>query len=134
MTGTSNDEYRYSERHDSIISAIRSFAVEFSGALNQGAASFILIMSGIYAVSQNISELEVMIGSGDIQREEALRMADDIIATVEPRQTFILRLGMVLIPLIAMIIARLILRARYTIDEKEYDRMVKEIETRSSSL
>ena len=131
MTGTSNDEYRYSERHDSIISAIRSFAVEFSGALNQGAASFILIMSGIYAVSQNISELEVMIGSGDIQREEALRMADDIIATVEPRQTFILRLGMVLIPLIAMIIARLILRARYTIDEKEYDRMVKEIETRS---
>lgn len=124
------DEYRFGERHDSIISAIRSFASKFSGALNQGTASLILIVSGIYAVSQNISDLEVRIGSGEIASEEALGIADGIIATVEPSQTLTLRIGMVAIPLIVMIAARLIMRAGYKIDEKEYKRMVSEIAER----
>lgn len=124
------DEYRFNERHDSIISAIRSFASKFSGALNQGAASLILIVSGIYAVSQNISDLEVKIGSGEVLREDALAKADSIIATVEPSQTLMLRVGMVAIPLIVMIAARLIMRAGYKIDEKEYERMVEEIAKR----
>ncbi len=124
------DEYRFGERHDSIISAIRSFASKFSGALNQGAASLILIISGIYAVSQNISELEVKIGSGEILREDALVKADSIIETVEPSQTLMLRIGMVAIPLIVMIAARIIMKAGYKIDEKEYKRMVAEIAER----
>ena len=124
------DEYRFGERHDSIISAIRSFASKFSGALNQGAASLILIISGIYAVSQNISDLEVKIGSGEILREDALAKADGIIETVEPSQTLMLRIGMVAIPLIVMIAARLIMKAGYKIDEKEYKRMVSEIAER----
>ncbi len=121
------DEYRFNERHDSIISAIRSFASKFSGALNQGAASLILIISGIYAVSQNISDLEVKIGSGAIDREEALIKADEIIASVSPRQTLMLRLGMVAIPMIAMLLARFIMKTKYKIDEQEYTRMVDEI-------
>ena len=124
------DEYRFNERHDSIISAIRSFASKFSGALNQGAASLILIISGIYAVSQNISELEVKVGSGEMLREEVLEKADGIIATVGSGQTLMLRIGMVAIPLIVMIAARLIMKTGYKIDEKEYERMLKEIAQR----
>ena len=125
------DEYRYDERHDSIISAIRSFASKFSGALNQGAASLILIISGIYAVSQNISELEVQIGSGAIDREAALARADSIIATVDSGQTLMLRIGMVAIPLIVMIASRLIMKKGYRIDEKEYERMIHEMAERN---
>ena len=127
------DEYRYDERHESVISAIRSFAVKCAGALNQGAASLVLIISGIYAVSQNISEMEVLVGSGGMAKEEALMKADDIIATVEPTQTLLLRIGMVAIPLAVMIIYRIIIRAGYKIDEKEYDRMVKEIAERKAN-
>jgi melibiose permease/lactose/raffinose/galactose permease len=126
------DEYRFNERHDSIISAIRSFASKFSGALNQGAASLILIISGIYAVSQNISELEVKIGSGEIMREDALVKADGIIATVEPAQTLMLRIGMVAIPLTVMIASYLIMKKGYRIDEKEYERIVGEIEKKKN--
>ncbi|MCR5583955.1 MAG: glycoside-pentoside-hexuronide (GPH):cation symporter [Lachnospiraceae bacterium] len=126
------DEYRFNERHDSIISAIRSFASKFSGALNQGAASLILIVSGIYAVSQNISALEVEVGKGAMTGAEALSKADSIIATVEPGQTLILRIGMVAIPLIVMIASWLIIQKGYRIDEKEYARMVGEIEKRKS--
>ena len=127
------DEYRFNERHDSIISAIRSFASKFSGALNQGAASLILIVSGIYAVSQNISELEVEVGKGEMTREQVLTQADRIIATVEPVQTLILRIGMVAIPLIVMIASWVIIMKGYRIDEKEYARMVSEIEKRKSA-
>ncbi len=121
------DEYRFRERHDSIISAIRSFASKLSNALNQGAASLILIISGIYAVSQNISELEVEVGSGTITRAEALTSADSCITSVQPSQTLMLRAGMVFVPLIAMIAAYVIIRVGYKIDEKEYDRLVSEI-------
>ncbi len=127
------DEYRFNERHDSIISAIRSFASKFSGALNQGAASLILIVSGIYAVSQNISALEVEVGKGAMTGAEALRRADDIIATVEPVQTLILRIGMVAIPLLVMIASWIIIKKGYKIDEKEYARMVAEIEKRKNA-
>ncbi len=124
------DEYRFGERHDSIISAIRSFASKFANALNQGAASLILIISGIYAVSQNISNLEMEVGNGSITSEEALLLADGFIAEVVPGQVFMLRLGMVIVPLIAMFAAFIIIRSKYKIDEKEYDRMVAEIEKR----
>ena len=124
------DEYRHGERHDSIISAIRSFAVKLSNALNQAAASLILIISGIYAVSQNISALEMEVGAGTIDKETALAQADSFIATVLPSQTLTLRIGMVFVPLVMMTGAYLILRARYRIDEKEYERIVAEIAKR----
>ncbi|MCR5374302.1 MAG: glycoside-pentoside-hexuronide (GPH):cation symporter [Lachnospiraceae bacterium] len=121
------DEYKYGERHDSIISAIRSFASKLSNALNQGAASLILIISGIYAVSQDISALEVEIGNGNLVREDALVLADVFIKGVERSQTLMLRIGMVLVPLVAMIAAYAIIRAKYKIDETEYKRLVEEI-------
>ena len=124
------DEYKYGERHDSIISAIRSFASKLSNALNQGAASLILIISGIYAVSQDISALEVEIGNGNLVREDALILADGFIKGVERSQTLMLRIGMVLVPLVAMVAAYAIIRAKYKIDEKEYKRLVEEIAKR----
>ncbi|MCR5311004.1 MAG: glycoside-pentoside-hexuronide (GPH):cation symporter [Lachnospiraceae bacterium] len=124
------DEYRFGERHDSIISAIRSFASKLSNALNQGAASLILIVSGIYAVSQDISGLEVEVGNGTLASSEALIKADGFIAEVQASQTFMLRLGMVLVPLVAMIAAFLIIKVKYKIDEKEYERIVGEIAAR----
>ncbi|WP_024865798.1 glycoside-pentoside-hexuronide (GPH):cation symporter [Butyrivibrio sp. FCS014] len=124
------DEYRFGERHDSIISAIRSFATKLSGALNQGAASLILIISGIYAVSQNISALEVEVGNGTLDSATALGLADGYIAGVLPSQTLTLRLGMVFVPLVVMIASYLIVSRGYKIDEKEYDRLVAEIEKR----
>lgn len=126
------DEWKYGERHDSIISAIRSFASKFSGALNQGVASLILIVSGIYATSQNISALEVQIGSGAIAREDALSLADTYTAGVVDSQTFILRIGMVFIPLLVMIIAYIILAKKYHIDETEYTHITKEISERKN--
>lgn len=124
------DEYKFNERHDSVISAVRSFAVKFGSAVNQGITNLVLILSGIYAISQNVSGLEVKAGSGEMAAEEVLVKADAILQTATRGQLIKLRLGMTLIPVIALGAAFLILRKKYKIDEKEYNRIVKEISER----
>ena len=48
------DEVRFHERHDSIISAVRSFATKLVSADDQAVVALILIISNIYAISQKI--------------------------------------------------------------------------------
>lgn len=124
------DEYRFHERHDSVISAVRSFSVKLAGALNQGICTLVLIISGIYHISQKISQLEIESGKGELSSVEVFNQAGGYINQVESYQTFILRLGMVAVPVIAMLTCYLLIRKKYKIDESEYERMVKEIEAR----
>ena len=58
------DEVRFHERHDSIISAVRSFATKLASAVDQAVVALILIISNIYAISQKISGLEIKAGIG----------------------------------------------------------------------
>ncbi|MBR6452561.1 MAG: MFS transporter [Lachnospiraceae bacterium] len=126
------DEYKFKSRHDSVISTVRSFAVKFASALNQGISALVLIISGIYGISQKISSLEVAVGKGEMASEEALQTANGFIANVTDTQTFILRLGMVLIPMAAMLSCYFIVRKKYKIDEEMYKNMVAEIESRNA--
>jgi melibiose permease/lactose/raffinose/galactose permease len=124
------DEAKFHERHDSIISAVRSFATKLASAIDQGAVALILIISGIYAISQNISDLEIKAATNVISKTEVIGSADAFIETATSLQRLTLRLGIVLVPIIAIGIAFLILKKKYIIDEKMYDALVKEISER----
>ena len=124
------DEAKFHERHDSIISAVRSFATKLASAIDQGAVALILIISGIYAISQNISDLEIKAATNVISKTEVIDSADAFIETATSLQRLTLRLGIVLVPIIAIGIAFLILKRKYIIDEKMYDALVKEISER----
>ncbi|MBP5250452.1 MAG: MFS transporter [Lachnospiraceae bacterium] len=126
------DEVRYNERHDSIISAVRSFATKLASAIDQGAVALILIISGIYAVSQNISNLEREAGAGVITSEQVIEGADRFIETATAMQRLVLRIGIASVPVIAIGAAFIIIKRKYVIDEKKYDELVKEIEERKS--
>jgi melibiose permease/lactose/raffinose/galactose permease len=121
------DEFRFGERHDSIISAVRSFATKLASAIDQGVVALILIVSGIYVISQNISGLEIQAGTGEITKEAAITSADSFIATATGLQRFILRMGIAAVPVIAIGIAFLIIKKKYIIDEKKYSELVEEI-------
>ena len=120
------DQSRFHERHDSVISAVRSFSVKFAGGINQGLSAAVLIMSGIYAKSQSISALEIEVNRGTMTREGALQAANDYLAGITGSQALVFRLGMVLIPVIAMTISYIIIRTKYRIDEKEYERLISQ--------
>lgn len=126
------DEYRFHERHDSIISAVRSFAVKLAGGADQGLSALILIVSGIYAISQKISGMEVEVNQGTMTKEEVLSQADGFLAGVSSVQQLMLRFGMVLVPVITILIAYFLLSGKYRLDEEEYNRIVKELEEKHS--
>lgn len=119
------DEYRYNERHDSVISAVRSFSVKLAGGINQGLSTLTLIVSGVYAKSQSISALEIQVNRGELSKEQALSRANQYIGEITDIQGVIFRIGMVLIPIIALVISYLTLQKKYHIDEGEYERLLQ---------
>ena len=121
------DEAKFNERHDSIISAVRSFATKLASAIDQGAVALILIISGIYAISQNISDLEIKAATNVISKADVIVKADSFIETATAAQRLTLRLGIVMVPVIAIGAAFLILKRKYIIDETMYDELVKKI-------
>lgn len=120
------DEARFHERHDSVISAVRSFSVKLAGGINQGLSTLVLIISGIYLKSQEISTLEIEVNKGEISSEQALFNANQYISEITTNQVLLFRIGMVLIPVVALIISYTIIKKKYHIDETEYERLINE--------
>ena len=118
------DEARFHERHDSVISAVRSFSVKLAGGINQGLSTLVLIISGIYARSQAISALEIEVNKGSLTSESALVEANKVIAEITASQALLFRVGIVLIPVLALIASYIIIRKKYHIDEGEYTRLI----------
>lgn len=121
------DQWKYHERHDATISAVRSFATKLAGACNQGITALVLIASGIYGVSRNVSNLEIEVGKGELTSSEALRMADGFLASVTKTQGFTLRICMVLIPVLAMVLAYILIKKKYILTEEKYAQICSEI-------
>jgi len=121
------DEWKFHERHDSIISTVRSFSAKLSGAVNQGIVNLVLIGSGIYTISQEISKLEIAAGSGTMGAEEIKTAADVFIQGATGNQLFVLRLGITIIPIVTLVAAWIILRRKYEIDEQRYEQICNEL-------
>jgi len=124
------DEWKYEERHDSVISAVRSFATKLASAIDQGIMSLILIISGVYSISQKISALEIDAGTGALSASQVLETADSYIATATSMQKLILRGGIVIVPVVCIAISFVLLRRKYIIDETKYNELVEAIEAR----
>lgn len=120
------DEARFHERHDSVISAVRSFSVKLAGGINQGLSTLVLIISGIYAKSRSISALEIEVNRGELSSEAALQEANQYINEITALQGLMFWLGMVLIPVLTLIVSYVIIRKRYHIDEAEYAKLIQE--------
>jgi melibiose permease/lactose/raffinose/galactose permease len=52
------NEYKTGERNEGIIFSLRPFMAKMASALEQGIMTLVLVTSGIFVLSQNVSELE----------------------------------------------------------------------------
>lgn len=52
------NEYKTGNRNEAIVFSLRPFVAKFSSALQQGVVTLVLVATGIFALSQNVSELE----------------------------------------------------------------------------
>ncbi len=59
MTNTIEyNEFKTGDRNEAIVFSLRPFVAKFSSALQQGVVTLVLLASGVFVLSQNISELE----------------------------------------------------------------------------
>ncbi len=59
MTNTIEyNEYKSGKRNEAVIFSLRPFVAKFASALQQGVVTLVLVVSGVYMLSQNISQLE----------------------------------------------------------------------------
>jgi melibiose permease/lactose/raffinose/galactose permease len=52
------NEYKTGNRNEAIVFSLRPFVAKFSSALQQGVVTLVLVATGVFALSQNVSELE----------------------------------------------------------------------------
>jgi len=60
MTNTIEyNEYRTGQRNEAVLFSLRPFVTKLASAIQQGVVTLVLVVSGIYALSQNVSQLEL---------------------------------------------------------------------------
>lgn len=73
--------------------------------------------------------LEIKAGIGELTSENVVVQADKFIQTADAGQRFILRLGVVAVPVISIGAAYILIKRKYIIDERKYEELVAEIKS-----
>lgn len=116
------NELQTGDRNESIIFSVRPFMTKLGAALQQGIATFVLVVSGVFVYSQKIAELEIQKGQGLI--DDISEKATVILSGATPEMLLMLRIGMGLVPMISMLIAYFIIKNKYKITEEKYDEIL----------
>ena len=124
------NEYKNGTRDEAIVASIRPFFTKFGSALCVLLTSVSYLLLGVTDYTNEISAFEQAANMGKITEAEKLASIDSVIASVTSLQSHGLLLVMCLIPLIMMIVAYLLYKKHYILDEDEYDRIVAELAAR----
>lgn len=129
------NEYMTGNRDEAIIFSVRPFMSKMSASLQQIIITCVYLIIGIKGITDRISDAENYAinnqeAFGGLTKEEYI---SEILAGADDSMTFALRLVMAVLPVLFMGIAFIIIRNKYTIDEKEYDRILAELEARHAA-
>lgn len=124
------NEWKYGERKEAVVSSMRALVAKWGSAIQQGLITATLAITGLYSVSQLISNEENLRNSGLITGTAANEVIGEGIAAIEPSQMIGLGIGMIAIPLVIMLISVFIEANVFNIDEKKYDEIKSELDKR----
>ena len=127
------DEWQTGERNEAVTFSVRPFMVKLSGAIQAGIVSVALVACGLYAITQQIGDLEVDKNLGNITQTDLTTQANNLLSTANDLQIFGLSAAMTIIPIILFVATYFIIKKKYIIDEALYDTMTKEIEERKNN-
>ena len=124
------NEYKFGTRDEAIIASLRPFLSKLSSALIVLITSGSYMLFGITEFTNKISSFESLASKGSISEEEKLTEIEKVLATVDPGKTSGILYIMVILSVVMMAVSFFIYKAKYKLDEAEYDRICKEIESR----
>lgn len=124
------NEWKTGERKESIIFSARPFAAKISSSFQTLFVYVILLAGGIYAITNQISQVEIDKELQGLTQEQTVALAQSAIdgATNLPGVLISLLVGMTVIPVILFIASYILIRKKYKIDEKVYKKLCDDID------
>ena len=127
------NEYKFGERKEALVSSMRALVAKFSSAIQRLLIFLTLLISGLYAISQVISNSEAELASGNMTTAELTNEIDTARAGITSGQWFVFSIGMLWIPLILLATSLFLSRFVFKIDEEKYQEMVNELNARKQA-
>lgn len=125
------NQWQTGDRLESVIYSLRPLTAKLASSIQSGVVFLFLIVSGMYTVTNQISSLENQKQNGLITSAEVITLSDDLIAQFHLDHVWgltIFKTGMVLIPIILFFASYWILKNKKTIDERQYEKILKDIQ------
>ena len=124
------NEYKFGERKEALVSSMRALVAKFGSAIQRLLIFLTLFASGLYAISQVISNSEAELASGSMTSEQLTADIDTARNAIDNGQWFIFSIGMLWIPLVLLGTSLFLSRFVFKIDEDKYQEMVNELNAR----
>lgn len=124
------NEYKHGKRAEAIISSLRPFLTKLGSALCVALTSATYLIFKVTGITNGISAAENTAAmDATFNKEQAI---GNLLSNVRKSQSTGLLLAMTLVPLAFMLAAFFLYRAKYKLDEPEYERICQELESRRS--
>lgn len=124
------NEYKFGERRESPIFALRAFTAKIASSIQQGILYVFLASSALLTVSNSIANLEREYANVENGKEIILEEATKLTSSVESWQRIVFQIGFAIIPLLLILGCFLIIKFKYKISEEEHEKIVQELEER----
>lgn len=129
------NEYKYGNRAEAIISSLRPFLTKMGSAICVALTSATYLIFKVTSITNEISSIERDAAKQVITDAQKGSLIDNLLSSsVKGNQSLGLLLAMTLVPLAFMLGAFFLYKAKYKLDEPEYDRICQELELRRSSV
>ena len=120
------NEFKTGHRNESIIFSVRPLMTKIGAALQQSIVTVILIASGVVTLTSEIADLEIQKSEGVIA--DVTSSANAILASGTTGMKMSIRFGMAIVPLICILVAFVLIKKKYIIDEAYFEEITKELE------
>ena len=124
------NEHKHGKRAEAIISSLRPFLTKLGSAICVALTSATYLIFRVTEITNGISSAENAAAMDASYDKTGVISA--LLANVKKSQSLGLLLAMTIVPLAFMLVAFFLYRAKYKLDEPEYERICKELEYRRS--
>ena len=124
------NELKTGSRDEAIIASVRPFMTKMASALIVMITTGSYMLFGVTKITNQISDFESAAASGLLSEAEKLTNISSLLSNVEAGQSFGLLMCMTVLPCALMLISNAMYQKKYTLDEAEYERILKELEKR----
>lgn len=126
------NELKKGTRDEAIITSMRPFLTKFASSITVIITYITYMVVKVTQYTNQISDLESQANRGSISAEAKSAEIAKVISSVANGQKIGLLLSMTVLPCLLMVIACVLYKKHYTLNEERYDEICKELEARKA--